>query len=79
VQQFEPLRFQVGRKDAHPGDVPAWPANTFNETKSHRIAAKPGNDGNCAARCDNRASGGTAAPGDDHVNLPANQIAGEFR
>src|SRR6516162_4473409 len=75
-QQLHLLGTQIGREVAKAGDIPAWPRQTADEARAHRVSDSHHDDRNSGGRRFG-GKGGGCGPSHDDVDIAANELGSD--
>ena len=78
AQQFQPFRDEFSEEQTDPGDIPARPVETGDETFLNRITTHGEDNGNCRRRCPGRGDRRNRTC-EYHSDLAANQVVRKRR
>jgi hypothetical protein len=78
AQQFQPFRDEFSEEQTDPGDIPARPVETGDETFLDRITTHGEDNGNCRRRCPGRGDHRNRTC-EHHSDLAANQVVRKRR
>src|SRR6516225_10485455 len=75
-QQLRLLGTQIGREVHKAGDIPAWPRQTADEARAHRVSDSHHDDRNSGGRRFG-GKGGGCGPSHDDVDIAANELGSD--